>query len=278
MRILVTNDDGIESIGLHKLARALVPLGDVVIGAPDREFSGAGAAVGALHLIRPEMVRHHIEGIEEAWALNGPPALCALFARLGAFGDPFDLVVSGINPGANVGRSVYHSGTIGAAITARNGGISGIAISQDVPGGGIEGQAWDEMVLNMKWDTAASVAHTVVEAHLASPPDHPVALNVNVPDCELAQVKGWRRTELALMPMRSFVQAERKAKPGYEDTFVLDYEYGDRIELPGHTDAGAVAAGYVSLTWLSRILPSLDEDDAPIGSAIDELLGRPTGT
>ena len=59
--------------------------------------------------------------IDVAWSVSGPPALCVMFSRLGAFGAPFDLVVSGINPGANVGRSVYHSGTIGACLTARTG-------------------------------------------------------------------------------------------------------------------------------------------------------------
>jgi len=122
MRILVTNDDGIDSEGLWVLARAMVPHGDVVVVAPDQEFSGASAALGALHLIQPEVRRLTIDGVPEAWSLTGPPALCVMFTRLGAFGAPFDLIVSGINPGANVGRSVYHSGTIGAALTGRNGG------------------------------------------------------------------------------------------------------------------------------------------------------------
>ncbi|MGA0354821.1 MAG: 5'/3'-nucleotidase SurE, partial [Ilumatobacteraceae bacterium] len=116
MRILVTNDDGISSVGLHRLARAMTAHGEVVVVAPDREFSGAGAAVGAIHLMQPEVHRATVDGIGESWAVSGPPALCVFFARLGAFGGPFDLVVSGINPGANVGRSVYHSGTVGACL------------------------------------------------------------------------------------------------------------------------------------------------------------------
>ena len=132
VRLLLTNDDGIDSVGLHVLARAMRPHGDVVIIAPDSEYSGASCAVGALHLAHPEARRRHVEGIDEAWSLSGPPALCVMFARLGAFGGPFDLVVSGINPGANVGRSVYHSGTVGAALSGRIGNISGIAVSQSV--------------------------------------------------------------------------------------------------------------------------------------------------
>ena len=112
--------------------------------------------------MKPEVHETSIEGIDEAWAVNGAPALCAMFARLGAFGD-IDLVVSGINPGANVGRSVYHSGTVGACLTARNGGLSAVAISQSVDNWGVEGQAAEEMLGNQQWQGAADVTGLVVE-------------------------------------------------------------------------------------------------------------------
>ena len=157
MRILVTNDDGIDSDGLHELARALVDLGDVTVVAPDAEYSGAGASLGAMHLIRPEVHDAHIDGVDRAWSVSGPPGLCVIYSRLGLFGDPFDLVVAGINPGMNVGRSVYHSGTVGAALTARNGKITGIAVSQAVTGWGVEGQGADEVLIDQRWSTAATV-------------------------------------------------------------------------------------------------------------------------
>ena len=119
MRILVTNDDGIDSVGLHVLARAMKAVGDVVVVAPDDEYSGYGAALGPLHMLEPEVHRTSIiDGIDESWTVSGSPALCVMFARLGMFGS-YDLVVAGINPGANVGRSVYHSGTVGAFDYAR---------------------------------------------------------------------------------------------------------------------------------------------------------------
>ena len=130
MRILVTNDDGILAPGLLPLARAMTEFGDVTVVAPDSEYSGAGAAIGAIWESTPHVTRHRLDGIDSAWAVNGPPALAVMYARFGAFGDPFDLVVSGINPGANVGRSVYHSGTVGACLSGRNGGWSGVAVSQ----------------------------------------------------------------------------------------------------------------------------------------------------
>src|SRR5688500_9725040 len=207
MRILVTNDDGVDATGLHVLARRLVELGDVVVAAPDQEYSGAGAALGALHLIRPEVRRVEIDGIPEAWSVTGPPALCVMFARLGVFGPPFDLVVSGINPGANTGRAIYHSGTVGAALTARNGGVSGLAISQAVAGFGVEGQGWDEMLQDQQWDTAAEVAVQVVGGLRDELADGPFVVNVNVPNLPLDQIVGWRRTEVALLPPRAIARA-----------------------------------------------------------------------
>ena len=95
----------------------------------------------------PQVHQVSFDGIADAWAVSGAPALCVMFARLGAFG-PVDVVVSGINPGANVGRSVYHSGTVGAVLTGRNGGIPGLAVSQTVEGFGVEGQGWEEAIAN----------------------------------------------------------------------------------------------------------------------------------
>ncbi|MDG2111478.1 MAG: 5'/3'-nucleotidase SurE, partial [Actinomycetota bacterium] len=91
MHILVTNDDGIDSEGLHVLARAMSEHGRVTVVAPATENSGAGAAIGALHLMEPELHPAEIDGVDAAWKLTGTPALCAMFARMGAFGD-IDLI------------------------------------------------------------------------------------------------------------------------------------------------------------------------------------------
>ena len=137
MRILVTNDDGIDSQGLRTLARAMTIHGEVTVVAPDREYSGAAASLGVLNEMQPEAHRVEMDGVVSAWAVNGPPALCVMFATLGVFGHSMDMVVAGINPGANVGRAVYHSGTVGAALTARGRGLTGVAVSQAVEGYGI---------------------------------------------------------------------------------------------------------------------------------------------
>ena len=204
-RLLVTNDDGIDSVGLHVLARAMRDHGDVVVVAPATEHSGAGAALGALHVIRPEVRRAAIAGITEAWSVTGPPGLCAMLARLGVFGR-IDLIVAGINPGANVGRAVYHSGTVGAAITARNGGMSGVAVSQAVAGFGVEGQGWDDMIADQQWDTAAHIGSSVARAVLAAAPADPVVVNVNVPNLPLERIKGWRHTQIGRLPPRAIAK------------------------------------------------------------------------
>lgn len=272
MRILLTNDDGIDSIGLHKLARAMRRHGEVIIAAPDAEYSGASAAIGALWQMQPEIQRRNVEGIDESWAVTGPPALCVMFARMGAFGEPFDLVVAGINPGANVGRSVYHSGTVGAAVTARIGGIHGIAVSQAVDSWGVEGQGWDELLERQNWDSAAQVADIVVEGFLADPPSDPAALNVNVPNVDFADIKGWRRAEIATMPPRAMAKANLEPKEGHEGAFRVKMAWGDSGELPIETDSGAVMADEVAITWLSRVAGEQPTSGLGAEAAIDTAL------
>jgi 5'-nucleotidase len=272
VRILVTNDDGVDAVGLHVLARRLVGLGDVVIAAPDREYSGAGAALGTLHLIRPEVRRVEVPGVAEAWSVTGPPALCVMFARLGVFGGAFDLVVSGINPGANSGRAIYHSGTVGAALTARNGGVSGLAVSQAVTDFGVEGQGWDEMLTDQHWDTAAEVGAQVAQAMLRALPEDPIVLNVNVPNRPVGELEGWRRTQVALLPPRTLASAELTPKLGHDDAYDVRMDWGDPIELPGDTDSGAVEAGYVAVTALSRILDDPAADLEQVTAALDGLV------
>ena len=226
MRIFVTNDDGIDSIGLHILARSMLPFGEVVIGAPDTEYSGASSSFGALHLIKPELHKAFVEGIDEAWAITGPPALCVMFARLGAFGDPFDLVVSGINPGANVGRSVYHSGTIGACLTARNGGITGVAVSQAVDEGGYMGQGIEEMLRNQKWDSAAEIAALAVGEMCTNLPKEASVLNINVPNMDVSEMKGWAQTTVGTDLMRQMTEVDIEPKIGHEGAYHLNLKWG----------------------------------------------------
>ncbi|MGI9053837.1 MAG: 5'/3'-nucleotidase SurE [Ilumatobacteraceae bacterium] len=270
-RLLLTNDDGIDSIGLHVLARAVREHGEVIVAAPDSEYSGSGAALGPLHLMQPEIRMTPIEGIDTAWSINGPPGLCVMFARLGVFG-PIDLVVSGINPGANVGRAVYHSGTVGAALTARNGGVSGVAVSQAVAGFGIEGQGWDEMIADQHWDSAATVGARVVAAVLEAAPTDPVVVNVNVPNRPVDEIRTWRHAAIGLLPPRAVVEARLHEVEGRDDVFSVHFEWGDAIELPPDTDGGAIERDEVTVSYVSRLTAERRGDLDAVDEVLDELL------
>lgn len=278
MRILVTNDDGIDSEGLSRLAAAVAEHGEVTVVAPDDEYSGAGASLGPLNRMQPEVHRAVVQGAGDAWSVTGPPALCVMFARLGAFGPPFDLVVAGINPGANVGRAVYHSGTVGAAVTARLGGMHGVAVSQAVHGFGVEGQGWDEMLAGQCWDGAAAVAGAVVGALAAGPPASPVALNVNVPNLPVGELSGWSWTTVGRVPPRVVSEVALIPKAGHSGTFQVSMKWGDAVSLPEGSDGGTIERGGVSLSLLGSLSDVVTDHDAVIGGAVGASLDRLVGS
>lgn len=256
MRLLVTNDDGIGSEGIAVLARHLDAAGhEVVIVAPDRNYSGSGAALGDL---KPDsslpVEQVAIDGLAhiESWSLAGPPALTVVAARLGAFGPPPDLVVSGINAGLNTGRSILHSGTVGAALTGQNFGLSGLAVSID------SGDGWH-------WDTAAIIAASLVDQVASGPPRSVV--NLNVPARRLVDVEGIRWARLAGF---GAVRAAMATRVGDEVQFELS---GGHRPDPD-SDQGTVEAGWASVTTLIGIAeawpaPRVGEDGADDAPAIE---------
>ena len=233
MRVLVTNDDGIESEGIHVLARALAATDhEVMIVAPDRDWSGAGAALGALHPDDELAVRRveiPLAPDIEAWSLEGPPALCVVAGRLGAFGAPPDLVVSGINAGLNTGRSVLHSGTVGAALAAQNFGISGLAVSV----GGSD--PW-------QWESAATLAVELLDLVIRAPSRS--VLNLNVPALPRSEIRGVRWARLAPFgAVRAAITASRDES--------LQFELHPTGQMPAaDTDQGIVDSGWAALTTL----------------------------
>ena len=254
MKVLVTNDDGVASPGLHELAAALVAADhDVIVVAPDRDMSGSAAALGQVH-IDEEIEAQPVElpGLDgvPAFAVDGPPGLCVLAARLGGFGDPPDLVVSGINPGCNAGRAILHSGTVGAALTAANFGCRGLAVSLDVSsrtlheraGGAGAGDGVDGVDQRALWDAAAAVAVTAA-GWLASAPECTV-LNVNVPNRPVEHLAGARLAELA--PFGTVRSSVVESSPGGGR---LQMELRPTTdEMPPDSDTGLVARGYVAVT------------------------------
>jgi 5'-nucleotidase len=242
LRVLVTNDDGIESEGLQVLARSLDEAGhDVVVVAPDRDYSGTGAALGNL---RPDsslpVHRVAIDGLgsDETWALEGPPALTVVAALLGGFGAPPEVVVSGINAGLNTGRSILHSGTVGAALTAQNFGLSALAVSLD---------STDEW----HWATAAGLAVETLDL-VAQGPSRSV-LNLNVPGCPRGEVRGTRWARLA-----PFGAVRARVSSHGDDGLQFELTASDASPA-ADTDQGTVQAGWASLTTLVGVAEAWPE-------------------
>jgi 5'-nucleotidase len=233
VRVLVTNDDGVTAPGLAPLARMVVAAGhDAVVAAPREDMSGSSAAIGRMHVDETiEVEPVELDGLDgvPCFGVEGPPALAVMTARLGGFGDPPELVVSGINPGPNTGRSVLHSGTVGAALTGANFGISGLAVSLAVGDPN-------------RWDTAAALAEEAL-AWLVHQPAKTV-VNLNVPDRALDEVRGVRPARLA--PFGTVRAALVESQGGGLQVELA--EHG--MELPADTDTALVRAGYASVTSL----------------------------
>ena len=271
MRILVTNDDGFDAPGLAVLAARLTEVADLAVVAPDRDYSGSSAAFGRLWDHDPVVREVAVPGADEAWSVAGPPALCVLYARHGAFGD-FDLVVSGINPGANVGRAVAHSGTVGAVTTGRLGGLSGVAVSQAVDDWAVIGQPVTDGSNGQLWATAADCAAVAAEVLLADLPTDPVVVNINAPNLAIEELSGWRRTTIADEPIRGTDSIELEPIEGDPGAFHARLGWGEAVDLPADTDGGAVEQGYVSVTWLAPCTGEDPPEAAPVEAALSSLV------
>lgn len=273
MRILITNDDGVGAPGIAVLARAVArwiedgadgAVREAVVVAPRTNYSGMSAAVGDV-FEHPSVGyrRHTIAGAESipTFALEAPPALCALLGSIGSFGIEPDLVLSGINAGANVGRSVLHSGTVGAILTAAQLGLSGLAISVQ----------WGETV---HYETAAAVALEVVDELLRAPSS--TVFNLNVPNLPAAQLRGVRRGHISTAGVVSAAGPRAGGEPlGDEGELPLRFgaaspELGDVSDESSDDDGALLAAGYASLTPLRGPHENLDESmNGPVTAALD---------
>jgi len=236
-RILITNDDGIDAAGLAPLARRFRRVGfDPVIAAPAAQSSGSSASIMAAQSDgRIRVDRRELAGADgvPAHAVHAGPGLIALIAARGAFGTPPDIVISGVNHGANVGRAVIHSGTVGAALTGGLHGARAIAVSLDV---GLAPKTF-------AWETAVSVVDDLLPHLMAEPVG--TILNVNVPNRE--HPLGVVEAALAPFGIVQTTLAERD-----EHHISLAVEDLPNTPEPG-TDAALLAAGWVTVTSLASV-------------------------
>jgi 5'-nucleotidase len=236
VRILVTNDDGVLAPGIAALARAMTTTEhDIVVAAPHEDMTGYGAALGSFHADGTIEVKPlELEGLSgvPTFMVTGPPALCVMAARLGGFGAPPDLVVSGINPGPNTGRATLHSGTVGAVLTGGNFGVSGLAVSIGIDG--------DEIL----WDTAGELAVLALEWLVDQPPK--TLLNLIVPNRPLADLRGVRWARLA-----PFGTVRAYLVPGERGLQMELREHGE--QLPDDSDTALVRDGYAAISSIVGI-------------------------
>ncbi len=229
MRILVANDDGYLAPGLAALVEACRGLGELDVVAPEQNSSGTS---NALTLQRPLSVWTAANGYRY---LNGTPSDCVHVALTGLLPQRPDLVVSGINNGANMGDDTLYSGTVAAAMEGYLFGIPSIAFSLSEKG-------WTHL------DTAARVARRLIEQVIALPPV-PGAwlLNVNIPDRHYEDLRGLRTTRLGRRHASEPVI--RQSNPRGEPIYWIGAA-GDAREAGAGTDFHAVAQGHVSVTPL----------------------------
>jgi 5'-nucleotidase len=240
MRILICNDDGYFAPGIEALASVLSDLADITVFAPERDRSGAS---NSLTLSRPLTIRTAANGFR---FVDGTPTDCVHIAVTGLLPEQPDLVVSGINDGANMGDDTIYSGTVAAAMEGFLLGVPSVAFSLVEKG-------------NAHMESAARVAREIVERYIASPWPAPMLLNVNIPNLpydELGPVEvtrlGKRHHAEPVIPAQN---------PRGETVYWIGRAGASRDNGPG-TDFHAVANGRVSISPLRIDLTASDDLEA----------------
>jgi 5'-nucleotidase len=243
--ILVTNDDGVMSAGLYALVTELRHLGKVSVLAPDRNWSGGGHVKTLDRALRVREV--HLTDGSKAYASDGAPSDCVALATLGYFKEPIDLVVSGINIGANLGHDVTYSGTVTAAMEAVIAGVPGVAVSLEVPEGYHEG---------IDFGPAAHAARQIVQHVIENGLPAEILLNINVPFLQEDQIQGFRQTRQGLRVYHN--RLDERIDPRGLPYYWIGGEAPTGLPECG-TDIGALAEGFVSITPLQLDLTAYHE-------------------
>ncbi|MEE8341151.1 MAG: 5'/3'-nucleotidase SurE [Candidatus Neomarinimicrobiota bacterium] len=227
--ILITNDDGIFAPGIYALWEAMQEIGEVTVVAPDTEKSAVGHAITITDPIRVEQIKRK-NGFK-GFAVKGTPADCVKIAGRSLMKSPPDIVVSGINSGANVGSNIIYSGTVSAATEGTILGIPSIAISlNSIKGGDMDASQ----------DVAKIVAQNVLKNGLPTG----VLLNVNVPNLPLAVIKGYKITKQGHVVFKD--QFEKREDPRGKLYYWMKGEIIN--DTNQDTDGYAIQNDFVSIT------------------------------
>lgn len=230
MHILISNDDGYKAKGIEVLRSVIADFAKVTVVAPDRNRS---AASNSLTLRRPLYI--HEQSPRIYYVEDGTPSDCVHLALSNLVDFPPDMVVSGINHGANLGDDVVYSGTVAAAMEGRHLGYPAIAFS-------IDGYA------DVHWDTAAKAIEMIIRRVMDNEIETDSILNVNIPNIPWDQVKGFKTTRLG---------RRHQSKPAIEVEDPRGAKMywigpvGDVVDEAGDTDFKAIEEGYISITPVS---------------------------
>ena len=248
MHILVTNDDGVQAPGLLALTREMRKLGKVTVFAPDKNWSASGHVKT---MERPLRVREtKLADGTSAFASDGAPSDCVAIPLLGFIRDDIDLVVSGINPMANLGHDVTYSGTVTAAMEAVIAGVQGVAVSLNSP----EGHKGE-----LDYSDAAVIARRVIQKVTVQGMPKDVVLNVNIPYLKESELAGYMITRQGLRVYRD--ELDSRIDPRGKPYFWIGGEAPTGVFEDG-TDFGALEDGYVSITPLQLDLTNYKAMDA----------------
>jgi 5'-nucleotidase len=232
VKILLTNDDGIHSPGLHALAAALAPDHEIAVVAPEHERSATGHAITLHKPLRATPASVPVAGRIRAWATNGTPADCVVLGVVELLGERPDLVVSGINVGANLGLDLTYSGTVSGAMEGAILGIPSIAVSVAA-------------FVDVRFDVAAAFVEQLARAVATHPLPADAVINVNVPNLPRERIRGVALTRQSTR--RYLARLERRTDPRGRHYYWLTGEREPVGDREG-TDGWAVARGYISVT------------------------------
>jgi len=235
MRILISNDDGYQAKGIRQLAESLGDIAEIIIVAPNENKSAASSSLTIGKPLKPIQIEHNI------YAIDATPSDCVHLALCGFIKESIDLVVTGINFGANLGDDVIYSGTVAGAIEGRFIGLPSIAISL----AGIECE---------HFETAGAIAKQLVAQIDKAPLSYNTIINVNVPDVPLSNIKGIKSTRLG---------NRHKSDPSIQDennpSLFWIGENGKEADNGEGTDFHAIANNFVSVTPLQIDLTKYSE-------------------
>lgn len=235
MRILISNDDGYEAKGIKQLAKSLGEIAEVIVVAPNKNKSAASSSLTLGKPLKPIQIDKNI------YAIDATPSDCVHLALCGFIKKSIDLVVTGINYGANLGDDVIYSGTVAGAIEGRFLGLPSIAISL---------ASWE----CKHFETAGVIAKSLVTQIDKAPLSYNTIINVNVPDIELNEIKGIKSTRLG---------NRHKSEPSIQDkkdsSLYWIGENGKEADNGEGTDFHAISNNYVSITPLQIDLTKYNE-------------------